>query len=59
MFAALERLTSADLDRPSPEKFRQFWPTLGDLFAIEAGHWLMHAGQWAVLRRKLGKPPLM
>jgi len=21
-------------------------------------HWLMHAGQWAVVRRKLGKPPL-
>ena len=26
--------------------------------ALHPNHWLMHAGQWAIVRRKLGRPPL-
>lgn len=55
---ALEKLSDADLDRPAPEKYRQWLKSLGDLFSMQGSHWLMHAGQWAVLRRKLGRPPL-
>ena len=28
------------------------------MLALAGTHWLMHAGQWAVVRRQLGRPPL-
>ncbi len=55
---ALEKVSDADLDKPAPEKFRQFVPTVGAMFALQGSHYLMHAGQWAVTRRKLGRKPL-
>jgi len=57
--AALEAYPEADLDKESPEDVRSFCPTMGDLFTLIATHPLMHAGQFAVLRRQLGKPILM
>lgn len=56
--AALETLTEADLDKPSTGNIAQVAPTLGKLLVLTAGHELMHAGQFTVLRRKLGKPVL-
>ncbi len=56
--AALEACSDSDLDQPTPENFRNFWPTVGALFSMQGSHWLMHAGQWAIIRRKLGRPPL-
>lgn len=58
LLAALDRLSDADLDRPTPERFQKFAATTGALMLMQATHWLMHAGQWAVTRRKLGHPPL-
>lgn len=55
---ALEKLTDEDLDKPAPEKYRNFLKTVGELFAIQGTHWMMHGGQWAVIRRKLGRKPL-
>jgi hypothetical protein len=57
--AALEAYPEADLDKPSPETLGGLCPTMGDLFALVANHPLMHAGQFAVVRRKLGKPILI
>jgi hypothetical protein len=57
--AALEGLSDADLDAPSPERFRQFVPTVGQLLTLIGTHPMMHAGQFAVVRRVLGKPVLM
>ncbi len=57
--AALESMSDEDLDRPSPEPFRQHFPTVGQMFTLIATHPLMHAGQLAVLRRQLGKPVLI
>ncbi len=54
----LDRLSDADLDKPGPEKFKDFLKTIGELFNLQGAHWLMHAGQWAVVRRKLGRKPL-
>jgi hypothetical protein len=56
--AALEKLSDADLDKPGPESMRAFCPTVASIFVLQGSHWLMHAGQWAIIRRKLGKPPL-
>jgi hypothetical protein len=56
--AALDRLSDADLDRPSTGRMAQFAPTLGRIFLLVSNHTLMHAGQFTVLRRRLGKPVL-
>lgn len=56
--AALEKQTDESLDAASPEEMREYAPTVGAAFSLHGSHWLMHAGQWAVLRRKLGRPPL-
>ena len=58
MLNVLAGLSDADLLKPSPESIRYFGPTVGTVFSGESAHWMMHAGQWAVVRRKLGKPPL-
>jgi hypothetical protein len=55
MLAALEKQSDADLDRPTDVEYA---PTAGALFSVEGSHWLMHAGQWAVIRRQLGRKPL-
>lgn len=56
--AALDKLSDADLAKPAPEKIQMLGATVGVIFAAQSMHWMMHAGQWAVVRRKLGKPPL-
>ncbi|QDU93072.1 DinB family protein [Lignipirellula cremea] len=56
--AVLESLTDEELMAPGPEGLHYFGPTVGCIFAGQATHWMMHAGQWAVVRRGLGKPPL-
>ena len=35
-----------------------YMPTYGAMFSLLAGHTMMHAGQFTVVRRKLGKPVL-
>lgn len=57
--AALEALPDEDLDKPSPEWIREQFPTQGDMFTLIGTHPMMHAGQFAVVRRSLGKPILM
>jgi hypothetical protein len=53
--AALDAMSEADLDKPSGIEYA---PTIGALLSMEGSHWLMHAGQWAVVRRELGRAPL-
>lgn len=54
--SALAKLSDADLDQPAPEKMREHFPTVGTLFVLIAQHPMMHAGQFVVVRRMLGKP---
>ena len=56
--AAVDALTEADLDRPATGNIADFAPTLGQLFLLVSNHTLLHAGQFSVVRRKLGKPVL-
>jgi uncharacterized damage-inducible protein DinB len=53
---ALADMTETQLDEPAPERFRARFPTVGHMLLLVANHLLMHAGQFAVVRRKLGKP---
>lgn len=57
--ATLDALPEAELDKPGPEPMRSFCPTMGDLFALIATHPMMHAGQFVIVRRQLGKPIVM
>lgn len=54
-FAALQAISDADLDT---ETGIPYCKTKGEQLALQGTHWLMHCGQWAVVRRQLGKPPL-
>jgi len=56
--ATVGKLTDADLDKPTTGSMKGFAKTHGELFLMMANHTLMHAGQFSVTRRKLGKPVL-
>lgn len=56
--AALAATPDADLDKPGPESMRAYAPTVGSVLMLLGTHWLMHAGQFVPIRRKLGKPAL-
>jgi len=52
---ALDQLSEADLDRPVSGRVPPFVKRAGDAFVTIGTHWIMHSGQWVVLRRKLGR----
>lgn len=52
---ALDKVSEADLDKPTGVEYA---PTAGAMFSMQGTHWVMHAGQWAVVRRQLGRKPL-
>lgn len=54
--AALEKIDEAEFDK---ETGIEYAPTIGHLFSLQGSHWMMHAGQWAVVRRQLGREPIM
>ncbi len=56
--AAIATVTEADLDQPTPEHMQSYCATIGDMVLLIPAHWTMHSGQWAVIRRKLGRAPL-
>ena len=55
---ALDGLTDEQLDSAAPEEMQGYAPTFGAVFNLLGGHWLMHAGQWVIVRRELGRAPL-
>jgi hypothetical protein len=53
--AALEKATDEHLAK---ETGVEWATTNAALYSMQGSHWLMHAGQWAVVRRMLGRKPL-
>ena len=51
----LAGLSEEQLGAASPESFQSYAPTVGAVFSMIGSHWLMHAGQWVVVRRELGR----
>jgi hypothetical protein len=51
----LPQFTAEQLDAPGPEAMRSYAPTIGSVFLMIGSHEIMHSGQIAVVRRKLGK----
>ena len=52
----LDQLSESDFDKPVSGRVPPFVTRAGDCFVTVGTHWIMHAGQWVVLRRKLGRP---
>jgi hypothetical protein len=57
--ANLERVTEADLDKPTTGDIAKMVPNVGGILMLTANHVMMHTGQFTVVRRKLGKPIVM
>jgi hypothetical protein len=53
--ALLATLSDQDLEKTAPEKIQKFGQTVGAVIAGQSAHWMMHAGQWVIVRRQLGK----
>ena len=56
--SALAKMSDADFDKPTTGTVAAYAPTYGAAFLLLGDHQMMHAGQFTVLRRKLGKPVL-
>ena len=56
--AAIDATPDAELDKPSPEPMREYAPTIAAVLTLLGTHWLMHAGQFVPIRRKLGRPAM-
>jgi hypothetical protein len=56
--AALDAIPEGKLDDPGPEAMREYAPTVAAVLAMSGAHWLMHAGQFIAVRRKVGKPAI-
>ena len=55
---ALSTMTDEDLQQESPEGIREYAPSVGSIFNLTPSHWMMHSGQWVIVRRQLGKEAL-
>lgn len=56
--AAIDSTPEQILDQPGPESMREYAPTVAAVLSLLGTHWLMHAGQFVPIRRKLGKPAM-
>ena len=56
--AALDKMPDADLGKDPEMGWGDMVPTFASVFAMIANHDMMHAGQFTVVRRMLGKPVL-
>ncbi len=55
---AIDATPDAVLENPGPESMREYAPTVASVLMLMGTHWLMHAGQFVPIRRKLGKPAM-
>jgi hypothetical protein len=53
LLSALDGMSDSQLDAATGVDYA---PTVGAILALQGSHWLMHCGQWVVVRRMLGKP---
>jgi len=56
--ALLDTLGDEELLKPGPDGLKQFGATVGAVIGGQVTHWMMHAGQWVIVRRQLDKKAL-
>lgn len=54
--ATLKALDQVKEEELGKETGISYAPTLAALYIMQGSHWLMHCGQWVIVRRQLGKP---
>lgn len=59
LLAHLDSLTEDDLQTATPDGSPDFLPDVASVFEMAIWHEGMHSGQITVVRRALGKPPLV
>jgi hypothetical protein len=52
---ALAAASDADMDKATGVEYA---PNVAAMYSMQGTHWVMHAGQWAVVRRQLGRKPM-
>lgn len=52
---ALAAANDADMDKATGVEYA---PNVAAMYLMQGTHWVMHAGQWAVIRRQLGRKPM-
>jgi hypothetical protein len=52
---ALAAASDADMDKPTGVEYAS---NVASMYSMQGTHWVMHAGQWAVIRRQLGRKPM-
>jgi hypothetical protein len=52
---SLDAISEADLSKPVSGRLPPWIKVGGDCFTTAGSHWVLHAGQWVVLRRYLGR----
>jgi len=55
----LALLSATSDDEMDGETGTDYAPNVASLFNMLGTHWMMHAGQWVVVRRQLGREPMM
>lgn len=56
--AAIDKLTDADMDKPTPDSMQSYAPRVAHLIVLIGSHEMMHSGQFVAVRRLLGKPAM-
>lgn len=56
--ALLDSLSDEELEKPAPKDLHMLGATVGAVIASQSAHWMMHAGQWVIVRRQLDKEAL-
>lgn len=57
--ATLDFLAKASAEELDQATGVDYAPTRGQLISLNGEHWLMHAGQWVIVRRQNDKPVLI
>lgn len=55
IMAKVETLTDEELGQPAPESMQAYAPNVMAAMNMLGSHWMMHAGQWVIVRRELGR----
>lgn len=51
----IDGMAEDDFAKPAPEAMQSYAATNAAIINMIGSHWMMHAGQWVVLRRQLGR----
>ena len=51
----IDGMADGDFEKPAPEAMKAYASNLGAVANMMGAHWMMHAGQWVVVRRQLGR----